>query len=622
MTSMVTRPPILSVRRAWVLAIGIVLIHRLLMIVTVGNMALRSGLNDLFFMALSLAGMIGLFYAARCSANARRTQIAWTLLGAGISLVVLGAIVYAILDVLGLGTLPSIADGFYLMFYPIFGAGLILLAGPSFSRPERVKSLLDIAIVMLAAFLAFWITVIAPTFAVEQNAEPLIVAVAVAYPVCDWALIFAILRVLFSRPGHVRSIPLLLLACAALGQVIGDWVYLSRSLTNIYVPGEWVDSVFVLCFTLLLVAVVYQIVPQPERATKPLSVNTANMQFGWAVYIPLVGIVGAYALLVWAYDHPFAMSFQIMAWAVGGMMGLVAARQIIVFQENARLTQQLQAELVERIVAEQTIRRLNEDLERRVLERTAALTQEIAERQQVQIEREKLVAELEAKNTELDQFTYTVSHDLKAPLITIRGFLGWVEQDALAGNVERVQSDMIRITEAADKMERLLTDLLELSRIGRTMKPPQVIPFEIIACEVVALMHGRIQAGGIHINIATDLPFVLGDRVRLVQALQNLVDNACKFMGDQPDPRIEIGARGTDVEGKPILFVRDNGVGIEPQHHDRVFGLFDKLDPQNEGTGIGLALVKRIVEIHGGRIWIESEGAGQGSMFCFTLTGC
>jgi signal transduction histidine kinase len=99
--------------------------------------------------------------------------------------------------------------------------------------------------------------------------------------------------------------------------------------------------------------------------------------------------------------------------------------------------------------------------------------------------------------------------------------------------------------------------------------------------------------------------------------MQNLIDNAAKFMGDQPEPTIEIGAREEDNEW--IFFVRDNGIGIETKHQQKIFGLFDKLDPRTEGTGVGLALVKRIVEVHGGRVWVESEGKGKGSMFCFTL---
>jgi signal transduction histidine kinase len=104
----------------------------------------------------------------------------------------------------------------------------------------------------------------------------------------------------------------------------------------------------------------------------------------------------------------------------------------------------------------------------------------------------------------------------------------------------------------------------------------------------------------------------------LTEVLQNLIDNAAKFMGDQKEPHIEIGRDGEE-DGKPILYVRDNGIGIAPEHFDRVFGLFNKLDPKTDGTGIGLALVKRIIEVHGGRIWVESE-VGKGSTFFFTLS--
>jgi DNA-binding LacI/PurR family transcriptional regulator/signal transduction histidine kinase len=228
-------------------------------------------------------------------------------------------------------------------------------------------------------------------------------------------------------------------------------------------------------------------------------------------------------------------------------------------------------------------------------------------------------ADLEAKNAELERFTYTVSHDLKAPLITIRGFLGFAEQDAQAGNWERFAVDMTRIVEATEKMRRLLDDLLELSRIGRLMNAPESMPLSAVVHEALQVVQGRIAARGVQIELEPDLPLVYGDRVRLVEVLQNLIDNACKFMGDQPAPRITIGRRGTDRDGKPIVSVADNGRGIDPQYHEKIFGLFNQLDPRTEGTGIGLALVKRIVEVHGGRIWVESAGQGTGSTFYFTL---
>ena len=254
---------------------------------------------------------------------------------------------------------------------------------------------------------------------------------------------------------------------------------------------------------------------------------------------------------------------------------------------------------------------------RKIDEAFTKTQQEIAERKRVEAEREKIIKELEAKNTELERFTYTVSHDLKSPLITISGFVGLLEADAKSGNTEKFKGDLQRIQDAAEKMQRLLDELLELSRIGRLVNPPSDTPFAKILEEALTLTRGRLMVGHIKVNVESDLPVVNGDRPRLVEVLQNLIDNAAKFMGDQPQPLIEIGVHKQGNE--QVFFVKDNGIGIEPAFRERVFGLFDKLDPRSEGTGVGLALAKRIVEVHGGRIWVESEGRGKGSMFCFTL---
>ena len=244
--------------------------------------------------------------------------------------------------------------------------------------------------------------------------------------------------------------------------------------------------------------------------------------------------------------------------------------------------------------------------------------EDITVRKRAEVEREALIKELESKNAELEQFTYIVSHDLKAPLITIKGFLGFLEQDAVSGNTGRLKSDFMRIANAVDKMHALLNDLLELSRIGRMMNQPAEILFDDLVREAMELVQGRISERGVKVHVMEKLPTVYGDSQRLLEVIQNLIDNAAKFMGDQPHPIIEIGQQG-ESEGRFITFyVRDNGIGIAPQYHERIFGLFNRLDPKIEGTGVGLALVKRIVEFHGGRIWVESE-AGRGTTFYFTL---
>jgi hypothetical protein len=256
-------PRFLSVRRSITLVAGVVLSHWLLMRLLQGNVALRANINDLMYFSLGLGVTIGLFYVAFHFRHIRRVQIAWALLGAGLSLATVGAILHAITAALGWSSFPSIADAFYLAFYPVFGTGLILMSWSSFSRRDRIKTLMDIVIVMLAAFLVFWIILIVPTLEAEKNAAPLTVTISIAYPILDWALIFAILRVLYSRPGFVNPISLLLLALAAVGQVICDGVYTAQNLAGTYVTGNLVDTIYLANLSLLFLMIAFQLAPQP-----------------------------------------------------------------------------------------------------------------------------------------------------------------------------------------------------------------------------------------------------------------------------------------------------------------------------------------------------------------------
>ncbi len=242
---------------------------------------------------------------------------------------------------------------------------------------------------------------------------------------------------------------------------------------------------------------------------------------------------------------------------------------------------------------------------------------DVTERERSMIEIQEANRLLEVKNAELERFTYTVSHDLKSPLITIRGYMGHLEASAAAGNMAAFTEDASRINRAAAKMEDLLRDLLELSRVGRVLNPDENVSMAEVAQDAADLLRGPLLDRGVRFEIAAGLPVIRGDRRRLVEVVQNLVENAAKFMGQQKDPVVRLGVR--EIKGETALFVSDNGIGIDARHRDKVFELFEKLAPGTEGTGVGLALVKRIVEAHGGRVWVESEGAGRGSTFFFTL---
>lgn len=251
----------------------------------------------------------------------------------------------------------------------------------------------------------------------------------------------------------------------------------------------------------------------------------------------------------------------------------------------------------------------------RIIGSIAAIT-DLTERKKAEIDRENLIVEMDAKNAELERFTYTVSHDLKSPLVTIAGFLGFLEEDVQKRKFERLPRTISRIREAAKRMQRLLDELLELSRIGRIANPSQYIPFGELVKETLELVEGQLREMQVEVEVDAEFPIVHVDRVRMLEVIQNLVTNAVKFMGNQNKPMIHIGVENRN--GENCFFVKDNGIGIAPEFHDRIFGLFNKLDPYTEGTGIGLALVKRIVEVHGGRIWVESE-PGRGATFFFTL---
>lgn len=229
---------------------------------------------------------------------------------------------------------------------------------------------------------------------------------------------------------------------------------------------------------------------------------------------------------------------------------------------------------------------------------------------------EKVSTELESRNAELERFSYTVSHELKSPLVTIKGFVGLLDKDVASGDWECVTSDLERISSATDTMDALLSELLELSRIGQVAGEPVSCNLSEIAKKASERAGLNVKDKAIRIDIE-DMPNVEADENRLLEVYLNLIENGVKFMGDQKSPQLKIGA--AEKDGMICCFVQDNGLGIAAEHTELIFGLFERLNANTEGTGVGLTLVKRIIEVHGGKIWVESEGLGQGCKFSFTL---
>jgi len=278
-----------------------------------------------------------------------------------------------------------------------------------------------------------------------------------------------------------------------------------------------------------------------------------------------------------------------------GILVTAAIRNITVRKESEEHSAKLEDQAV-------SLQRKRDELELRVGERT----KELAVAVQV----------LERSNLELKQFAYVASHDLQSPLRSISGFVQLLKME-YEGKLDEQAQDWIRRTvQSIAKMQTLIRDLLSYSRVDARSRPFAQTPFLDIVNDALALLESSIHDSGAQVTVG-ELPAIMCDRSQMVQLIQNLIGNGLTYHGDKP-PDIHISAERSAKEW--IFSVRDNGIGIDPNHYEQIFEIFKRLHDQTEypGTGIGLAVCRRVVERHGGRIWVKSD-PGQGSTFYFTI---
>ena len=242
----------------------------------------------------------------------------------------------------------------------------------------------------------------------------------------------------------------------------------------------------------------------------------------------------------------------------------------------------------------------------------------MTERESKVSERKRVEEALEQRVAELDAFTCSVSHDLKEPLRAIEAFSQFVLEDYGDRLDEQGREYLVKLRNASVRMKRLIEDLLALSRVSRQLSPPARVDVGRLLKEIVEGIQPTIDARGATVEAEDGLPDVLAESPRIEQLFTNLVGNALKF-NESERPVVKVGVRGVE-DGTATFYVQDNGIGVDSECHERIFGMFQRLHRREdyEGTGAGLAIVKRVVEALGGRVWVESE-VGAGATFLFTL---
>jgi PAS domain S-box-containing protein len=319
---------------------------------------------------------LALFYCSvYCYFHGKRIYLAWLILAiARLDFTIADAIWAYTEIVLQEIPFPSLADYFYIAYYPLFLLGIFFLPSIRFTPSERLKMMLDTGIVMISAILVFWSLIIAPTIQESGDIDAFSLALSIAYPVADLVLLFAVLELIFKRIYQKGQTPLLFLVGGIFTLIITDAIFFRLTLVGTYAAGGLLDMGWPIAYVLIGLAGMSQV--DAIHRGEFFEIEHYNPHYGqisWPLYLPYFCAAGAFALLIWSHDHNIGLSFASLSWAVALIIGLTIVRQVLALNENARLYREAQQDIVERKLAQQEVIHLNEELERRVVERTYQL---------------------------------------------------------------------------------------------------------------------------------------------------------------------------------------------------------------------------------------------------------